>query len=101
MRPFLSTASPSWHGRYQVPHVELSRLVIPAEAIDLIPVELAQEHEIIPINVYDDTLVVAMSDPFDNVAIDEVTFCTGCQVEVVHGDAHEIEEAIAHYYALF
>lgn len=92
----------------QLPSVDVSSLQIPRTVIDYVPVKTAERFNLIPINVIEPnpqqggparrTLVVAMSDPTNLAALDEVKFTSGCDVRpVVSGDA-AIERSIKIYY---
>ena len=59
-----------------VPSVDLNDLDIPDEVIDLVPQKLAERHQCIPVNRSGSTLVVAMADPSNIYAIDDLRFST-------------------------
>ena len=50
------------------------------DALRLVPAALASRHRIVPIGLEDRKLKVAMLDPLDLIAIDELAFATGCTV---------------------
>ncbi|TFD92426.1 GspE/PulE family protein [Jeotgalibacillus sp. R-1-5s-1] len=64
-----------------IPHVELNRYKIDTDLIQLIPSELAKENLIIPLKKERNKLYVAMADPMDYFAIEELRMATGCQIE--------------------
>jgi type IV pilus assembly protein PilB len=84
--------------QYEVPAVNLAEFEIESETITLIPEEQAKKHMLIPINRAGATLVVAMADPGNMFAINDIEFLTGLRVEVVVAPEKSIEEAIAKYY---
>jgi type IV pilus assembly protein PilB len=66
--------------------------------IKLVPVEVARKHEVIPVNRTGSSLIVAMSDPSNIYAIDDLKFLTGHNIEVVVASEVAIDEAINRYY---
>lgn len=65
-----------------VPSVGKQELMsIPAEVIEKIPAALAEKHRVVPIQIMNRRIVVAMVDPSDLQSIDELSFATGLMVE--------------------
>ncbi len=60
-----------------VPAVDLTRVVITLSDLDLLPRPAAEAMQLLPIAVHADVIVVAMVDPSDRKAIDELEFVTG------------------------
>ena len=65
--------------QHGVPGVDLSQVAIDVAHL-LLPREVAELHKLLPVLVKDDTLFVAMADPSDTKAIDELEFVTGKKV---------------------
>jgi type IV pilus assembly protein PilB len=84
--------------QYGVPSVNLDEYEIPPEVISLVPKEVAERHNLIPISKEDNTLIVAMSDPGNIYAMDDVKFLTGLNVEVVLASESQLKKAIERYY---
>src|SRR3954447_5420423 len=84
--------------QYGVPSINLGEFEISAEVIQLVPPELAKRHQLIPVNRAGATLIVAMSDPSNIYAIDELKFLTQYNIEPVVASEQSIEEAIQRYY---
>ena len=82
-----------------VPSVDLKQIDIPDEVIDLIPEKIAKRHQCIPVNRSGTTLVVAMADPSNIYAIDDLRFSTGYDIEVVVASETAIEDALETYYS--
>ena len=86
-----------------LPSVDVGRLSIPRHVIEYVQVRTAEKFNVIPIGIEDapgskKTIIVAMSDPTNLAALDELRFTTGCAVRpVVSGDT-SIERAIRSYY---
>jgi len=84
--------------QYGVPYVDLSRFEINAMVIKHIPAEVAQKYRIMPINRSGATITIAMVDPSNIFAIDDIKFMTGYNVEAVVATEGAIIEAIKKYY---
>jgi len=65
----------------------------------LIPGETAAKYSVIPIARSGNTLTLAMTDPTNVFAMDDIKFRTGLNVEPVVASETSIQEAIAHHYA--
>ncbi|HTN90365.1 MAG TPA: type IV-A pilus assembly ATPase PilB [Sorangium sp.] len=88
---FLST-------QYRVPAVALDEYEIDAEVSRLVSREVCEKHKIIPISRSGTALVVAMADPTNLHAIDDIKFLTGFNVEPVVASETGITEAIERAY---
>ncbi len=86
--------------QYGVPYVDLSRFEIDPNVVKLIPADVAQKYQIMPINRTGATITIAMVDPSNVFAIDDVKFMTGYNVEPVVATEAGIKNAIAKYYSL-
>jgi type IV pilus assembly protein PilB len=83
---------------YGVPSINLSEFDVDPAVISLIPSEVAQKYQLVPINRAGATLIVAMADPSNIFAIDDIKFMTGFNVEVVVAAEAAIKDAIDNYY---
>jgi type IV pilus assembly protein PilB len=77
-----------------VPLIDLNRHRIQAVALKLVPEDLARRHTLIPVDVVADSLVVAMKDPSDIQAIEDVRATAGMNVESALAIASDIERVI-------
>ena len=84
--------------QYGVPYVDLSKFEINPAVIKHIPAEVAQKYRIMPINRAGATITIAMVDPSNIFAIDDIKFMTGYNVEAVVATEGAIVEAIKKYY---
>lgn len=84
--------------QYGVPSVNLAEFEVDESVIKLVPEDVANKHQIIPINRAGSTLIIAMSDPSNIFAIDDIKFLTGYNVEVVVASDSSIRDAIDKYY---
>lgn len=83
-----------------IPHVQLYRQKIEQKVINLIPQKLAEQHCVIPIRVEGNKMVLAMADPLDYFAIDEIRMATGMRVEPVIASKDELLRGIKRFYGL-
>ncbi len=84
--------------QYGVPAINLAEFEIDADVIKLIPKEVAEKHQVVPVNRAGGSLIVAMSDPSNIFAIDDIKFLTGYNIEVVVSAEASIQAAIQKYY---
>ncbi len=85
--------------QYGVPPINLQDFEIDPEVIKLVPEEVARKHTVIPVNRAGAALIVAMSDPSNILAIDDLKFLTGYNIEIVVASEVAIEEALENHYA--
>lgn len=83
-----------------VPHVNLSQYRIDPEVLQLVPAELAKRAQIMPIRRDKNRLFIAMADPMDYFAIEEVRMATGCHIETGIAAKDDLYRTIAKYYDL-
>jgi len=84
--------------QYGVPSINLTQFEIEPSVVKLIPVDISQKYQIVPISRAGSTLVIAMSDPSNIFAVDDIKFMTGYNVEVVVAAESAIKAAIDKYY---
>src|SRR6201988_3205637 len=84
--------------QYGIPSVNLDLFNIDASVLSLIPQEVAQKHSVLPLSRVGATLTLAMVDPTNVFAIDDVKFMTGLNVEPVVVAEGSVQQAIAKYY---
>jgi type IV pilus assembly protein PilB len=84
--------------QYGVPSINLSDFEVDPEIVRQVPAEIAQKYQIVPVNRAGSTLIVAMNDPSNLFAIDDLKFMTGFNIEVVVATESSIKIAIDQYY---
>ena len=84
--------------QYGVPSVKLSEFDIDEHVIGLIPPETARKYQVVPINRYGSTLTIAMTDPTNVFAMDDIKFMTGYSLESVVASEAAVIDAIDKYY---
>src|SRR5215212_4169487 len=85
--------------QYGVPSINLTQFDIDAAVIKLIPADTAQKYQIIPLSRSGATLTIAMTDPTNVFAMDDIKFMTGYNVEPVVASETAVFDAITRYYA--
>src|SRR5881398_1972906 len=78
--------------------VELSEREIEPEILRLIPSGLARLHGALPVELSGNTLRIALTDPFDPHAAEDLRFALGKDIQVVVSPPDQIEELIKQYY---
>lgn len=82
-----------------IPHVHPDAATVEADAIKLVSEDLARRYELIPIRIdNNNSLIVAMSDPLNIYAVEDLTITTGHEIVPVIASGEEIRKAISVYY---
>ena len=81
-------------------YIDLRATRIAAEAIDAMPKAIARKHNLVPIGEEDGALIVAITDPFDLYAMDNLRFYLGREVRCVLASPDAVAEAINKHYGI-
>jgi len=81
-----------------LPAIDLGRFKISPEIISLIPKKTAKQYQIIPVSKMGSVLTVAMADPLNVFAMDDIKAITGCEIGPVISNERDMSNAIAEYY---
>jgi type IV pilus assembly protein PilB len=84
--------------QYGVPSINLAQFEIDQSVIKLIPPDTAQKYQIVPLSRSGATLTIAITDPTNVFAMDDIKFMTGYNVEPVVASETAVTEAIKRYY---
>lgn len=84
--------------QYRLPAINLSEYEIEPEVIKLVSKEVCDKHKILPVSRSGSSLIVAMADPTNLHAIDDIKFLTGYNVEPVIASETSIAESVERYY---
>jgi len=84
--------------QYSVPSITLSEFEIDPEVVKIIPDEIASKYHVMPLSIKNSNLIVAMSDPSNIFALDDIKFLTGYRVEPLIAAEGAILNAIDTYY---
>lgn len=84
--------------QYGFPYLPLSSYDIDEEVIRSVPENICQQFCLVPIDKIGKSLTVAMSNPLNLRALEDVELITGCSVQVFVSTASDIKQSIAKYY---
>src|SRR5271170_2449980 len=84
--------------QYGVPSINLKFYEVDPAVIKLVPQETAIRYQIVPLSRVGSTLTIAMTDPTNVFAMDDIKFMTGFNVEPVVASETAISEAIHKFY---
>jgi len=84
--------------QYGVPSINLDHFEVDPAIIKIIPAETARKYQILPLSRSGATLTIAMADPTNVFAMDDIKFMTGYNVEPVVASETSLEDAIEKYY---
>lgn len=85
--------------QWGMPVINLSETNIPPQVLEIVPETMAEIYKIMPVSMRDDTLTVAMADPQNVAALDDLRNFLGHEVRGAVSSLADVEEAIARYYA--
>ena len=80
------------------PPISLARFKIDSDVLKLISKDMAKHYQILPVAKMGHTLTVAMADPLNIFAIDDLKSLTGFEINPIIAQQREILQAIEHYY---
>ena len=84
--------------QYGVPFINLSQFEIDTRVARIIPPETARKYHVIPVSCSGATLTIAMTDPTDVFAMDDIKFMTGYNIETVVASETAVLAALDKYY---
>jgi len=85
--------------QYGVPSVNLELFDVDESVIRLIPRDVADKYSVLPLSRVGATLTLAMVDPTNVFAMDDIKFMTGLNIEPVVVSEASVQEAISRYYS--
>jgi type IV pilus assembly protein PilB len=84
--------------QYGVPSINLDHFEVDPAIIKIIPAETARKYQVLPLSRSGATLTIAMADPTNVFAMDDIKFMTGYNVEPVVASEGALEDSIDRYY---
>lgn len=81
-----------------IPPIMLSRFKIEPDLLKLIPRDVAKKYQIVPVSKVGNILTIAMADPLNVFAIDDLRSVTGLEVGTIIASQKDVQEAIDQYY---
>jgi type IV pilus assembly protein PilB len=81
-----------------IPHIRVAHYSIPKEVLSEVPETLARQYQMLPVSVTGDVLTLAMADPLNIMALDDLRMLTSYEIEPVVAVASELSAAIDKHY---
>lgn len=81
-----------------IPHIRVAHYSIPKEVLAEVPETLARQYQMLPVSVTGDVLTLAMADPLNIMALDDLRMLTSYEIEPVVAVASELRNAINKHY---
>jgi len=88
-----------WQQR-QIPYVDLDSYALDPNVIELVPEKVARAYTALPLFKIGNALTVAMADPLNLIAVDDLRSKTGCEIEPVISTEGKITRCLDHYYRM-
>ena len=84
--------------QYGFPYLPLASYEIDRDVLNAVPENVCRQFCLIPIDKIGKSLTLAMADPLNRNAIEDVELITGCAVQAFVSTASDIKEAVERYY---
>mgnify|MGYP001558238255 CR=1 FL=1 len=84
---------------FDKPSIDISRFKIDPAVLKMVPLNICRQYQVIPISHLGDTMTLAMADPLNILALDDVKGFTGYNINPIIADSRRIAQAIEHYYS--
>ncbi|MFA4842917.1 MAG: hypothetical protein WC658_03680 [Candidatus Omnitrophota bacterium] len=84
--------------QYGFPYLPLSNYEINSEVTGIVPLRVARQYMLMPLDKIGGNLTLAMSNPLNIQAIEDIELLTGCSVQTFVATSSDIKKAIAKYY---
>lgn len=84
--------------QYGFPYLPLSSYDIDPNLLDIVPKNVAEQYGLIPIDKIGNTLTIAMSNPLNLQAVEDIELMTNCKVQTFVSTMTDIQSAIDKYY---
>jgi len=81
-----------------IPHIRVAHYSIPKEVLAEVPETLARQYQMLPVSVTGDVLTLAMADPLNIMALDDLRMLTSYDIEPVVAVTSELADAITRHY---
>ncbi|MBI3011906.1 MAG: hypothetical protein HYY58_05415, partial [Candidatus Omnitrophica bacterium] len=87
-------------GQVGMPYVRVAEMGVSPDALAKVPPKFASHYHLIPLSFRDNTLQVAIADPFDVQTLDELKLLLDCELSPVLASQQDIEEAVQRHYGV-
>ncbi len=81
-----------------IPPVDLSKLEMNPEVLETVPLDVAKDYHVFPIERIGNILTVAVANPFDVLKLDDIRIITGCQLRATVSTIEAIAKAVPRAY---
>ena len=81
-----------------IERIDLNDVSVSAEVVSLVPADLVNRYQVLPLGYEDGRLAVAMTNPFQSEAVEDLRVVTGCPIRRYYGDPIELDNAILRFY---
>jgi type IV pilus assembly protein PilB len=81
-----------------IPPIDLGNLTANEELAEVVPKDVAEHYDVVPVSKVDNILTLAVADPFDFFTMDEIRILTGCEIRPVLSTEGKIKGAIGDIY---
>jgi type IV pilus assembly protein PilB len=88
-----------WQQR-KIPYIDLDSYALDPNVIELVPEKVARTYTALPLFKIGNALTVAMADPLNLIAVDDLRSKTGCEIEPVISTEGKITRCLDHYYRM-
>jgi type IV pilus assembly protein PilB len=85
---------------FNLPYIDLNTYLVDENVLNLVPEEIARRHTVIPLFKIGAFLTVAMTNPLNIIALDEMRNRTKTDIEIVISSEEKIKKALDQYYGL-
>jgi type IV pilus assembly protein PilB len=86
--------------RLSVPRISLDNVFVDPDVLAILPLDLVKRHRLLPVFKIGDTLTVAMADPLDFIAVDEIRYLTKLKINRAVATYDTIAKAIEEHYSV-
>ena len=84
--------------QYGFPYLPLHNYEIPKELLEIIPKQLATQYCLIPVDKIENTLTIAMANPLNPQAIDDIEYISKCEIQIFVTTSSDIRASIEKFY---
>ena len=86
--------------QYGFPYLPLQRYTIDGDLLQLIPENVARQYCLVPVDRIGDTVTIAMADPLNTKAVEDIEMISHCTVQVFVATISDVMEAIGRSYGV-
>jgi type IV pilus assembly protein PilB len=84
--------------QYGFPYLPLGNYEVNPQVLEVIPARVARQYLLVPVDKIGNNITVAMSNPLNIQALEDIELLSGCSVQVFVSTSSDVKTAIAKYY---